>query len=194
MSQANKDSDEHQTNADLLNRLSENDELAAMEVFSRYSQRLLTAARQRLATSLSARVDPEDIVQSTFKSFFRRAGNGGYFAPESGDLFNLLVVIAMRKINARADQHLAASRDIRRTKSSHDLPIADLQDEQGLRELCLTIDDLCAGLAEVQRAIILARLEGYSVNEIAQRCSKSKRTVERELQNFREILSKQFEA
>ncbi len=184
---------QHQSDGRLLDKIQQGDQQAAEEIFSRYSNRLLVTARKRLAQMFSARVDPEDIVQSTFKSFFRRAGNGGYLAPESGDLFNLLVVIAMRKVNARVDYHRAASRDVRKTVPADELVTAPLDDEQKLRELCLTIDDVCQSLSETQRQIIHFRLEGFSIQEISEKCDRSKRTVERELQNFRQRLCSFFE-
>ncbi|HMO16111.1 MAG TPA: sigma-70 family RNA polymerase sigma factor [Pirellulaceae bacterium] len=182
-----------QTDKRLLEQIQQGDQLAAQEIFSRYSQRLLTTAHKRLAGLFASRVDPEDIVQSTFKSFFRRAGNGGYLAPEAGDLFNLLVNIAMRKVNARVDYHQAASRDVRKTVSVDDFNAPAINDEQKLRELMLTIEDICQPLSETQRQIIHLRLEGFSVSEIADQCGRSKRTVERELQNFRKQLCSHFE-
>lgn len=177
----------------LVGQWIEGDSQAAAEVFARHSPRLLAAARVRLASFLTARVDPEDIVQSTFKSFFRRAGSGGYFAPDSGDLFNLLIVIAMRKVNAKANYHRAAARDARRTVPTPEQGVAGDGDEQKLRELCLTLDDLCRQLTSLQRQIVELRLEGFSVAEIATRCQRSKRTVERELQAFRTRLGREFE-
>jgi RNA polymerase sigma-70 factor, ECF subfamily len=174
----------------LLGHLALGNSDAAGEVYSRHSPRLLAVARQRLSTVLSARLDAEDIVQSTFKSFFRRASTGGYVAPESGDLFNLLIVIAMRKVNARADYHLAANRDARRTVSPESMEIPDSCDEQRLSDLCLTIEEVFSHMTTIQQQIVSLRLEGYSVEEISQECKRSKRTVERELQSFRQELGK----
>ncbi len=186
---------DYQSHSDdsLLGQWRAGDNQAAAEVFARHSPRLMAAARSRLVSFLSTRVDPEDIVQSTFKSFFRRAGNGGYLAPESGDLFNLLIVIAMRKVNAKAYYHQAASRDVRRTSETTVEPLANSNDEQQLRELCLTIDDLCQPLTSIQKQIVALRLEAYSVAEIAEQTQRSKRTVERELQAFRKLLSGYFD-
>jgi RNA polymerase sigma-70 factor, ECF subfamily len=177
----------------LLGLLRGGDERAASEIFSRHSARLLAAARTRLSRHLAARVDEDDIIQSTFRSFFRRAGNGGYSAPRTGDLFNLLIVIAMRKVNARADYHQAGQRDVRRSQAGDDLPAMEASDDRPLRELCLTIDELCSGREEAQRQIVAFRLEGFSIHEIAARTGRSRRTVERELQWFREALSRYFE-
>lgn len=177
----------------LLQHLEIGDQDAATEVFDRHSPRLLATARLRLGKLLSSRVDPEDIVQSTFKSFFRRAKNGSYLAPESGDLFNLLIVIAMRKINGRSQFHQSALRDVRKTQTGISDHLVQHSDDQRLRELCMALDDVCQGLTEVQRNIVTLRLEGYSVEEISDVARRSKRTVERELQNFRKLLSGYFE-
>ncbi|MBL8888522.1 MAG: sigma-70 family RNA polymerase sigma factor [Planctomycetaceae bacterium] len=177
----------------LLRRISKGDHAAAKEVFDRHAPGLFLAAKKRLSSVLNSRVDADDIVQSTFKSFFRRASNGGYAAPKSGDLFNLLIVIAMRKVNARADYHLASSRDVRKTSATAmsddtDSPSTDM----AVTELLMTIADLLEEFNELQREIITLRLEGYSVLEIADKCDRSKRTVERELQAFRIRLSQEF--
>ena len=187
------ESAEQRNDSSLLRHIGEGDQTAATAVFERHAPGLLVAARRRLSTVLNSRVDADDIVQSTFKSFFRRASKGGYVAPKSGDLFNLLIVIAMRKVNARADYHLAASRDIRRTSSTsiqdqNNLPGGDM----AVSELLMTIAELFEEFNELQRTIITLRLEGYSVLEIADKCDRSKRTVERELQAFRVRLSQEF--
>jgi RNA polymerase sigma-70 factor, ECF subfamily len=174
----------------LLGHLALGNSDAAGAFYSRHSPRLLAVARQRLSTVLSARLDAEDIVQSTFKSFFRRASTVGYVAPESGELFNLLIVIAMRKVNARADYHFAANRDVRKTVASDSMDIPDRGDEQRLSDLYLTIEEIFCRMTAIQQQIASLRLEGYSVEEISQACQRSKRTVERELQSFRQELSK----
>ena len=54
----------------LLERFRSGDELAAEALFSRYFERLTSLARTRLSSSLKRRTDPEDIVQSVYRSFF----------------------------------------------------------------------------------------------------------------------------
>ncbi len=178
----------------LLRRLETGDDGAASEIFRRHAPKLFSIARKRLSAILQARVDADDIVQSTFKSFFRRATLGGYSVPKTGDLFNLLIVIAMRKINSKADFHQAAGRDARRTASvDKNTPTAFAEDETTFNELCLTIQELLLEFSATQCQIIESRLEGCSVQEISDRCQRSKRTVERELQAFRIRLSQEFE-
>ncbi len=178
----------------LLRRIGEGDGQAATEVFERHAPALMLVARRRLSAMFSACVDPEDIVQSTFKSFFRRAAHGGYAAPKAGDLFNLLIVIAMRKINGKSEYLRAQARDIRRTIYSTGSAALERPDdrEAALQELCLTVAELLEGFTNTQRGIIQLRLEGHTVQEIADQLNRSKRTVERELQSFRVRLSQEF--
>ncbi len=46
---------------------------AATAIFERYVERLLALARTRLGARLRRRVDPEDVVQSAYRSFFLHA-------------------------------------------------------------------------------------------------------------------------
>lgn len=62
------------TDQALLERIHhEADQDAAIGIFLRYSERLLKSAERSMSSSLSSRVDPDDIVQSVFRTFFRRA-------------------------------------------------------------------------------------------------------------------------
>jgi DNA-directed RNA polymerase specialized sigma24 family protein len=52
------------------------------------------------------------------------------------------------------------------------------------------MDEQMAALPESNRAIIRLRTEGYEVSEIAEATGRSRRTVERVLQDFRARLSR----
>ena len=66
----------------LLNRIRSGDEDAALQLYYRYSEKLLKLASRETPQDLATRFDPEDIVQSVFRTFFRRAATGQYEAPE----------------------------------------------------------------------------------------------------------------
>ena len=59
-----------QNSIQLLNRVRSDDSGAAEELFERYLQRLLALVRTRLPGKLARRVDPDDVVQSAYRSFF----------------------------------------------------------------------------------------------------------------------------
>jgi DNA-directed RNA polymerase specialized sigma24 family protein len=62
------------------------------------------------------------------------------------------------------------------------------EEETLLADLRMTIDDLTRHLSGTQKRIIQMRLDGEEVQAIADATQRSKRTVERTLQMFREEL------
>src|SRR5262245_47500437 len=88
---------------------------AATQLYLRYARRLRKLAAAECSGDLTRRVDVEDIVQSVFGSFFRRARQGLYDVPPGKELWRLLLVIALNKIRAKGAFHRAAKRDVRRT-------------------------------------------------------------------------------
>src|SRR3954462_6848947 len=89
--------------ADLLLRVKRGDQDAATEVFERYAERLTHLARNRLATKLASRVDPEDIVLSAYRSFFVAAREGRFHVERGGDLWRLLVEVTLHKLYRQAE-------------------------------------------------------------------------------------------
>ncbi len=160
---------------------------AATELYARYATRLLELAKSRTGVELGHSVDPEDVVQSVFRTFFRRAAQGSYQVPNGDTLWKLLMVIALNKIRSLADYHRAGKRDVRRTQPISGVVPADHADES-LNILQITIDELTSQLHESHQQMIRMRIEGYGVDEIAIKVQRSKRTTERVLQAFREQL------
>ena len=177
----------------LLRRVKSGEEDAATRLYLRYAGHLRALATAQSSRSLAARMDPDDIVQSVFRTFFRRAARDGYDVPEGEDLWRLFLVIALRKIRNAAAYHRAARRDVRRT-----IPLGNgaggptgTQDDDGnldIAVLRMVIDDALARLPEAARKIVELRVEGHEVAEIAGRTVRSKRSVERLLQRFRDEL------
>src|SRR5687768_17362056 len=64
--------------SDLMTQLLANESGMQREVLEHYTQRLLALARQRLPDKVRARVDPEYVVQSVYRSFFRRLRRGEF--------------------------------------------------------------------------------------------------------------------
>src|SRR3954467_6604506 len=91
----------------LMARLRSGEDAAAREVFERFAGRLVALARGRFNRLLARKVDPEDVVQSAFKSFFVRHREGALVVRDTGGLWNLLALITLRKCADRA-QHFRA--------------------------------------------------------------------------------------
>lgn len=82
---------------------------AADLIFHRYLERLLALARSRMSTKLHRRLDPDDVVQSAYRSFFVHAKNEEYVLQRAGDLWRLLASITLHKLYKQAERHTAAS-------------------------------------------------------------------------------------
>ncbi|MEZ6117803.1 MAG: ECF-type sigma factor [Pirellulaceae bacterium] len=89
----------------LLRRIQGGEEDAATQLYLRYSNRLIALAKHNTSPELAVRFDPEDVVQSVFRSFFRRASGGCYDVPEGGELWRLLLVLALNKVRGLAIHH-----------------------------------------------------------------------------------------
>jgi RNA polymerase sigma-70 factor (ECF subfamily) len=176
----------------LVRRLRAGSESAAGRLYDRYVGRLRALARAKLSADLAGRVDPDDIVQSVFRRFFQAAAREDYDAPAGEDLWDLLLVITLNRVRSEAAYQRAAKRDVRRMIQAgpDEDPLAAIadRDESAAAALRLHVAEALEKLpADHQRAVEL-RMDGYEVAEIARAVGRSKRTVERLLQEARGVL------
>jgi RNA polymerase sigma-70 factor (ECF subfamily) len=181
------------TDGTLLRRFQNRDMDAATQLYVRYAKRLRKVAKSNCSPSLARRVEPDDIVQSVFGSFFRRVAQGEYPVPDGTELWRLLLVIALNKIRAKGTYHSAAKRDVGRTTEiasfSHAFePARNDGDALAYSFLKMVINETMKPLSPAEKDIVRMRIDGYDVREIAQRTRISQRTVERCLQEFRNKL------
>lgn len=172
----------------LVRLVRDGEQAAATDIYLRYSDRLLKLAQRNTSPCLATRFDPEDVVQSVFRSFFRRVSEGAYDVPAGEELWRLLLVLALNKVRSLAKHHLAQKRSVGSTQSAsdteaHTFPVSDPQPRQILE---MVIEERLAGLPETQRRIVEQRIQGFSVAEIATQTQRSKRTIERVIKRFRD--------
>lgn len=174
----------------LIRRLRTGSQDAATQLYLRYAQRLRSLGQAKCSRDLAARVDSDDIVQSVFRTFFRRVEKGDYDVPDGEDLWKLFLVIGLHKIQAKGAFHRAAKRDMRVSQGGDQLDFAaEDSDATSLSILQMTIDEVLNDLSPAHREIINLRIEGHDVAAIAERIGRSKRSVERILQEFRKQLA-----
>lgn len=160
-----------------------------------YSHRLIAFARTRLPNDLARRVDPEEVVQSAYRSFFRRMNLGEFDVDDELDIWRLLATITYCKTQNLVKHHHRQKRDSRRDEV---LPVSESQQDRqpGPEDVAIFLESLEMLLTEFperSRELILLRLEGYSIEEIAQRVQRSQRTVLRVLARLRELGERQLE-
>lgn len=172
------------SDTELLCQLEAGHEEAATVLYHRYAERLIRLAGKRSTGMLSNRVEAEDIVQSVFRTFFRRAVTGHYKLPEGEEIWKLFLVISLNKIRKKAEFYGAAKRDVKRTQAIGDQQLASA--DTSSQVLQLTIEELISRLPTQHQGVIRDRIQGYDVGEMASRNQLSRRSVERILQSFRQ--------
>jgi len=174
----------------LLNKLATGDADAATALYLRYARKLEEFANSKTGQDVRLQVDPEGVVHSVFRTFFRRASEGRYAVAEGEDLWKLLLVIALNKIRNRAAFHRAQKRNVNRTiHLDPGLLNEGHRDQQAYAILKMTIEELLEAMTPIQKQIVNLRIQGEEVTDIARQAATSKRTVERTLQKFRQKLS-----
>jgi RNA polymerase sigma-70 factor (ECF subfamily) len=182
---------------EVMQRLRAGDNEAARDVFQKYAHRLIGLARSRLGNLMRQKVDPEDVVQSVFKSFFVRQADGRIDLEDWDGLWAMLTVITLRKCGHRVEFFRAACRDVRReadkSPSPHESGAAweAVAREPTPSEAALlsdTLEQLLEPLDERERNMVVMSLQGFSIVEIAEEVHRSERTVQRVLEHVRKRL------
>ena len=101
-----------QNSQELLERFRAGEAAAASEIFDRYVHRLLRLVKARISPPLGRRIDPDDVLQSAYRSFFLHARDGEFKLQNAGDLWRLLAAIALHKLQHQVERHTAGRRNI----------------------------------------------------------------------------------
>ncbi|HUE74305.1 MAG TPA: ECF-type sigma factor [Pirellulaceae bacterium] len=177
-----------ESSALLANRLASGDPAIPQVVVDRYIGRLLALVRPRISRQLGRRIDAEDVAQSAFRSFFRRAALGELELGRGAPLWRLLSSIALHKLLKQAEHHSAAKRSLQRETTPRELTDGDwLAEAVAGREpdpaaatvVADELESMLAGLGPLARQIVEMRLADYSHEEIATAVERSDRTVRR---------------
>jgi RNA polymerase sigma-70 factor (ECF subfamily) len=159
--------------ADLLQRIRAGDEQAAQELVALYEPVVRREVRARLRDPRLRRLfDSADFCQSVFASFFVRAAAGGYDLDHPGQLVNLLMDMARRKLACSLRQQRAQRRDNRRLHEGEE-PLYQAADRRsspseqvGRQELLVLVRQR---LSAEENQIAQLRGQGCSWSEVAAR-------------------------
>jgi RNA polymerase sigma-70 factor (ECF subfamily) len=186
-----------------MDRLRAGEDAAAREVFDRFAGRLVALARRRFNRLLARKVDPEDVVQSAFKSFFVRHREGKLEVGDGGGLWNMLTLITLRKCADRAEYFGADRRDAaREATGSHggdrpDPGVIALDREPRPEEtvvLAEMVEHLFRDVDPHERPVLELSLQGYTAPEISERLGRAERSVRRLRERIRKRLERLREA
>jgi RNA polymerase sigma-70 factor (ECF subfamily) len=177
--------------ADLMNRLRAGNPEAAAELFQRYGHRLVGLAQGHLDRLTRRLVDPEDVLQSVFRSFFARHAAGQFDLADWDGLWAMLVVLTLRKCGRQMRRFRAARRDLRRETGPDRAEVADweaLADGPSPAEavaLCDLLGQLRERCGTDDWPLVALSLQGFSQAEIGSRAGCTERTVRRVLARAR---------
>ncbi len=187
--------------ADLMSRLKSGEDEAASVIFLRYARRLVGLARQHLDNRLLVKVEPEDVVQSAYKSFFLRHRDGDLDIGSWDNLWGLLTVITLRKCADRAAHFHTEKRDVTREvgqgaadESCYALWQTAVDRDPLPHEavvLAETVEDLFRSVEDAdERAILELSLQGHSAAEISETLGRAERSVRRLRERIRKRLER----
>ncbi len=187
----------------LLSSLRDNDEKAINELWRTWFNRLKRFARRRMKAVPGQAYDEEDAAQSALVSFCIGLEKGKYEGLSDFDsLSRLLITITARKVATRRVHELTQKRGGGKVLLESALAVGDdnatapdyaeaADHEPGpdvITEFADECENLVARLSDDDlKAILVARLEGFSTAEIAEQLSIDIRNVERRLVKIREI-------
>jgi len=165
-------------------------------LFRLYAQRLTNLAEQHLSRKIAQRVDVEDIVQSVFRTFFRRSSEGEFQIDDSVELWQLLVTITLRKTAMKARHHSADKRNVQAEhRGDVDAWLASSAGrEPRPDEAAVLVDEIekaLDGLPEAYCKMLAMRLEGYSPTEISKEMNISRQSVYRALELMQKRLQEE---
>ncbi|MFL5241141.1 MAG: RNA polymerase sigma factor [Gemmataceae bacterium] len=184
---------------DIMARLRGGDQAAAREIFQRFVDQLVRLAHRQFDGVMRRKVDPEDVVQSAYKSFFVRYGEGKMEIQDWGNLWGMLTVITLRKCFDRVEYHRAALRDVRREASTQpstaesqpwwEAVARDPTPEEAAM-LAEILEQLMRGLESDERPVLEMSLRGYTSAEISHQLSMPERSVRRTRERVRKKLER----
>jgi RNA polymerase sigma factor (sigma-70 family) len=171
---------------ELLERWQAGDESAAAELYDRFARQLLLFAGAHMGEKLRRRMAPDDIVQSAFRTFFRRIDQWHLQADRPAAIWHLLVRITLNKIRSKGEFHAAQQRsvDVEVPISNDDFDLRLVAREPTPDEAAIFAEELdrtFAGLDESQAQTLKLAIQGFTPSEIASRVGCSRWTVRRTL-------------
>lgn len=176
------------------------EQIGAEALWLRYLPRLLSLASRTLNGRCRATTAPDDVVQSAFVSFWKRASVGDFGTwLNRNDIWNLLACITVRKAHQTTRRALTLKRGgghVLNESESPDVNDLPFRLEEAIAALPTDKFDLCCeeyllALDDETRAVVVLRLMGHTNREAADILVCAERTVERKLELARKVWERQ---
>jgi len=178
--------------------LQDGDPTAAQKLWEHCFRRLVKLARSKLRGTQRRAADEEDVALSAFDSFCRSAEQGRF--PQLSDrdsLWRLLVTITARKAAHQIRDEARIKRGGTAKTTDAEADWAGLLSREPSPEFAAEVAEDCRRLLarlgdqELEKVALL-RMEGYTVEEVAERLGCAPRSVKRKLALIRTIWEKEM--
>jgi RNA polymerase sigma-70 factor, ECF subfamily len=198
------DSDSQEDWERLIDGLKRGDERILREFHAKYGPLLHGIADSRLAPGMRSRFDADDVVQSTFRTFFRRARIGCFQFEDNQRLWNLMCAITLTKLREKARFHSRQSRSVRREQSvegpgeSAAARRSEIASSQPAPDDTVAFADafetMLSSLDETEQKLVDLKLQDLANDEVAEALGVSERTVRRMLNRLQEKIEGALDA
>jgi RNA polymerase sigma factor (sigma-70 family) len=187
-------SDDATDDRELVEKFKAGSESAATELFDRYCEKLMGLARRRIGQRMVSRIDPEDVIQSAFRTFFSRVRNDEFTFEGQSDLFKLLVRLTVNKTLRQIAHHRAAKRDPGKEagqgSSTDDVFRALAASEPSPDVEVALVEEFERFLSQFSafdRKVLEMKLDGHSTAEIAEALGSYERKIRRVLERAADL-------
>jgi RNA polymerase sigma-70 factor (ECF subfamily) len=175
----------------LTTRLKAATDSAAAEVDEQYRAKLCRLVEHELNRRFRGKEDPEDVVQSAFRTFWRRSARGEFRIDSSADLWGLLGTITWHKMLKHVEELRAAKRNPDREEhhEGDDVPGRAPTGE----EAPIAADLIESALAQPDESYVTVfnlRIQGHTEEEIAAKLGCTRARVRGRLERIRHQLRK----
>jgi RNA polymerase sigma-70 factor, ECF subfamily len=174
-----------------VKRLNAGADSVAVELDAAYRCKLCRLVEREMNRRYRRREDPEDVVQSVFRTFFRRNAKGEFHIDTSADLWHLLETITRHKMLKHVEKLGAQKRSPSREKCAEG---DDLHGQTPTPEEAAITADLIeqtlSGLDEIHVQIFQMRLANFTEEQIAVELGCTRAIVRTRLTRIRERLKK----
>jgi RNA polymerase sigma factor (sigma-70 family) len=172
-----------------IKRLNASASSAANQLDEQYRSHLCRLVEKEMNKRFKRREDPEDVVQSAFRTFYRRMAKGEFHIDTSADLWLLLETITLHKLL----NHIAKQKARRRNADAEEYPeVSKFCSREPTPEEAALAADLMEkaleGLDEIAIQVFHLRLQNCTEEEIAVRLDCTRSAVRTKLNHLRHQL------
>jgi DNA-directed RNA polymerase specialized sigma24 family protein len=173
--------------------LQSGDPEAVQRLWQLYFHQLVALARQKLLGAPRGAADEEDVALSAFDRFCRKAQNGEFPRLEDRhDLWAILVTLTVQKALDLRRREKTKKRRNGRVQAANNIALEQVLSHDPTPDFAAQVAEQCQRLLDLLpsaafRKIAIAKMEGYTTEEIAQSHRCATRTVERRLELIRKL-------